>query len=120
MPRLAHCDAAAVETFLTEDYLSTIGSISESILKYESKPLMQKEYHVELKPLWYAFQLKQFAVMSLRSFLLHYLPLLEPQTNAEDDDDDDDVFPDNHEKREVDLVTPFKKSLFQILREVSY
>ncbi|CAM8943273.1 unnamed protein product [Rhodiola kirilowii] len=117
-PRLAYCDAA-VTTFPTEDYLSKIGNISESIFQYEPKQYMPKEYVIELKPLWYAFQLRQFALTSLRSLLMYYLPLLEPRTNVEEDDDDNLFPPDNQENKKVDLVTPFRKSIWQIIREMS-
>ncbi|CAM8909264.1 unnamed protein product [Rhodiola kirilowii] len=116
-PRLAYCDAAAT-TFSTEDYLSKLRSVSESIIQYEPKLFVQKEYYIELKPLWSAFQLRQFAVTSLRSFLFHYLPLLEPLPNVEEDDDET-FLSDNQENKKVDLVEPFKKSLLQILRETS-
>ena len=53
---------------------------------------------------------------SLRSFLMFYLPLLEPRTDIEEDDDD--FLQDNQEERHVDLVVPFKKSVKQIFREV--
>lgn len=54
---------------------------------------------------------------SLRSFLMFYLPLLEPHSNNEEDDDE--FLQDNQEERHVDLVVPFKKSVKQIIREVS-
>ena len=54
---------------------------------------------------------------SLRSFLMFYLPLLEPHSNVEEDDDE--FLPDTQEERHVDLVVPFKKSVKQIIREVS-
>lgn len=54
---------------------------------------------------------------SLRSFLMFYLPLLEPDMSTEEDDDD---FPqDSPEQRRLDLVVPFKKSVKQIVREVN-
>ena len=74
---------------------------------------MTKEYSIELKPLFSAFQMKPFALTTIRSFLLYYLPLLQPNV----EDDDDDLTPDD--ERRVDLVVPFKKSVKQILREVS-
>uniref|UniRef100_A0A7N0U273 Uncharacterized protein n=1 Tax=Kalanchoe fedtschenkoi TaxID=63787 RepID=A0A7N0U273_KALFE len=116
-PRLAYCDAAAT-TFYPDDNLSKIGNISENIFQHEPKQIMQKEYYIELKPLWHAFRLKQFAITSLRSFLLHYLPLLEPRKDGEEDDDDMFLH-DNRENKKVDLVTPFKKSVLQIIRETS-
>lgn len=55
---------------------------------------------------------------SLRSFLMFYLPLLEPDMNTEADDDD--FLQDSQEHRRVDLVVPFKKSVKQIVREVNF
>lgn len=76
-----------------------------------------KEYKIELKPLFSAFELRPFALTILRSFLLFYLPLLEPSLNIEEDEED---FPqDSPEERRVDLVVPFKKSVKQVIREVS-
>lgn len=48
---------------------------------------------------------------------MFYLPLLEPRTNLEDDDDD--FLQDSQEEQHVDYVAPFKKSVKQIIREVS-
>lgn len=54
---------------------------------------------------------------TLRSFLMFYLPLLEPHAKLEDEDDED--FLNNaREEQHVDLVSPFKKSIKQIVREV--
>lgn len=75
-----------------------------------------KQYDVQLKPLLSAFELRTFALTSVRSFLMHYLPLLEPRANMEDEDD---FLEDNQEENHADLVVPFKKSVIQIIREVS-
>ena len=49
---------------------------------------------------------------------MFYLPLLEPHTNMEDDDED--FLQETAEKRHVDLVVPFQKSVKQIVREVCF
>ncbi|KAL1345889.1 hypothetical protein AAHE18_08G149900 [Arachis hypogaea] len=51
---------------------------------------------------------------SLRSFLMFYLPLLEPRAEMEDDD-----FLEEREEQPTDLVVPFKKSVKQIIRETT-
>jgi len=81
-------------------------------LKYRTK-----EYYIELKPLFSAFELRAFAMTSLRSFLMFYLPLLEPRSNVEEDDDE--FLQDTQEERHVDLVVPLKKSVKQIIREIT-
>ncbi|CAI9088241.1 OLC1v1022519C1 [Oldenlandia corymbosa var. corymbosa] len=77
-----------------------------------------KVYIIEVKPLLSAFHWKNLALTSLRSFLLFFLPLLEPRANLEDDDDDD-FLQDPPENQPVDLVVPLKKSLKQIIRETT-
>nr|GEY83217.1 protein SYM-1 like [Tanacetum cinerariifolium] len=57
--------------------------------------------------------LREIALTTIRSFLLYYLPLLQPKV----EDDDNEFLPDD--ERHVDLVVPFKKSVKQILRETS-
>ncbi|XP_057782134.1 uncharacterized protein LOC131000307 [Salvia miltiorrhiza] len=76
-----------------------------------------KQYDIKLKPLFSAFHWKNFGLTSLRSFLLFYLPLLEPRRPTEDDDED--FLVENPEEHRVDLVEPFKKSVIQIIRETS-
>ncbi|KAK6947061.1 hypothetical protein RJ641_000534 [Dillenia turbinata] len=116
---VAYCDAAAG---LSEDYISSLQSVSrnnkgvsEDIFPHDSFGYT-KEYDIELKPLFSAFGFRALAMTSLRSFLMYYLPLLEPRANMEDDDDD--LLVDNQD-RNVDLVVPFKKSVKQIIRETS-
>uniref|UniRef100_A0A2C9W7B3 Uncharacterized protein n=1 Tax=Manihot esculenta TaxID=3983 RepID=A0A2C9W7B3_MANES len=111
--RVAHCDAGAV---LSDDYISNIRKASGDIFQHDSLKYT-KEYHVELKPLLSAFEWKQLAMTSLRSFLLFYLPLLEPASNTEEDDDD--FLQDAPEERHVDFVVPFQKSVKQIVRETT-
>ncbi|KAJ1399772.1 hypothetical protein SESBI_30075 [Sesbania bispinosa] len=52
---------------------------------------------------------------SIRSFLMFYLPLLEPRAEMEDDED----FLEENQEHHVNLVVPFKKSVKQIIRETS-
>ena len=77
-----------------------------------------KEYPSELKPLFSAFGLKNFTITTLRSFLLYYLPLIQPKPHTDSEDEDDDLLHDAQEKP-VDLVTPFYNSVKQIMREVT-
>ncbi|XP_065862575.1 uncharacterized protein [Euphorbia lathyris] len=111
---VAHCDAGAV---LSDDYISNIRKASGDIFQHDSLKYTTKEYYFDLKPLFSAFEMKQLAITSLRSFLLFYLPLLEPNSNA--DEDDDDFLQDAPEDRHIDLVVPFKKSVKQIARETT-
>lgn len=111
---VAYCDAGAA---LSGDYISSIQRASADIFQKGSLKYTTKEYYIELKPLFSAFEWKQLAMTSLRSFLMFYLPLLEPSTNTEEDDDD--FLQDAHEVQRVDLVVPFQKSVKQIIREVS-
>lgn len=111
---VAHCDAGAV---LSEDYISNIKSLSGSIFENDSLKYTTKHYDIELKPIFSAFGIKQFAVTALRSFLLFYLPLLEPR--AVMDEDEDDFLQEIEEDAPVDLVVPFKKSVKQIIRETT-
>ncbi|KAH1032469.1 hypothetical protein J1N35_044643 [Gossypium stocksii] len=111
-PKVSHCDAAAA---FPEDYISNVQRLSEDIvknvknLKNDALKYAVKEYRVELKPLYSAFELRPFAMTTLRSFLMFYLPLLEPATNVEEDDED--FVQDTPKEQHVDLVVPFKKSL---------
>ncbi|KAJ8543667.1 hypothetical protein K7X08_025285 [Anisodus acutangulus] len=114
--RVAFCDAG---TGFAEDYISSIQSESIINFQYDSLKHSTKQYNLELKPLFSAFMWRNLALTSLRSFLLFYLPLLEPHANM-DDEDDEDFLQDAVEDRRVDLVTPFKKSVKQIGREVTF
>lgn len=112
---IAYCDTGVAST--DEDYISSIRNVSGNIFQLDSRQYSTKEYIIELKPIFSAFGLKPLAMTSLRSFLLFYLPLLEPRSNVEEDDDD---FPqDTPEEHRVDLVVPFKKSVKQIVRETT-
>ncbi|GMN62301.1 hypothetical protein TIFTF001_031375 [Ficus carica] len=111
---VAHCDAGAA---WSEDYVSSLRSASERIFQNDAIKYSAKEYKIELKPLFSAFEFRTFAMTTLRSFLLFYLPLLEPRTNLEEDDDD--FLQDTNEEQHVDYVAPFKKSVKQICRETT-
>ena len=111
---VAHCDAGVD---VTEDYFSNLQSASRRIFEHESLQYTTKEYNLELKPLFSAFQWRMLGMTTLRSFLMFYLPLLEPHAKLEDEDDED-FLNDNQEEQHVDLVSPFKKSIKQIVREV--
>ncbi|XWS27741.1 hypothetical protein CRYUN_Cryun25bG0006700 [Craigia yunnanensis] len=113
-PKVSHCDAAAE---LPEDYIANLQRLSENIFNKDALKYTVKEYKIELKPLFSAFELRPFAMTTLRSFLMFYLPLLEPATNMEEDDDD--FLQHTPEERHVDLVVPFKKSVKQIIRETT-
>uniref|UniRef100_A0A5B7AQU8 Isopentenyl-diphosphate delta-isomerase n=1 Tax=Davidia involucrata TaxID=16924 RepID=A0A5B7AQU8_DAVIN len=109
---VAHCDAGAS---ISEDYISSIRNACGNIFQHDSLNYSTKEYKIELKPLFSAFGLKSFALTSLRSFLLFYLPLLESRADLEEDDDN--FLQDTPEENHVDLVVPLKKSVKQIIRE---
>ncbi|ONK80097.1 uncharacterized protein A4U43_C01F13860 [Asparagus officinalis] len=111
---IAYCDAGVT---LDERYTPNLRGTSETVLHEESIKFKAKDYPIELKPLFSAFGLKSLAMTSVRSFLLFYLPLLEPHQPA--DDDDDDVLQEIPGDRPVDLVVPFKNSVKQIFRETA-
>ncbi|KAG8093242.1 hypothetical protein GUJ93_ZPchr0012g19531 [Zizania palustris] len=111
---IAHCDAGA--TAGLNDIPDLINNLNDKIQAYFQNPI--KEYPVELKPLFSAFGYKNFGLTTLRSFLLYYLPLLEPHPLT-DGDDEDDLLQDESENKPVDLVTPFHNSVKQIIRETS-
>ncbi|KAL5548615.1 hypothetical protein UlMin_003846 [Ulmus minor] len=111
---VAHCDAGAA---WSEDYYSNLRSASEKIFQNDSLNYQTKEYRIELKPLFSAFEFKALGITTLRSFLMFYLPLLEPRANLEDDDDD--FLQDAPEEQHIDYVVPFKKSVKQIARETT-
>ncbi|ONK65799.1 uncharacterized protein A4U43_C06F1090 [Asparagus officinalis] len=107
-----YCDAGIA---LDEGYIPSLRIASENILNRESINYRTKEYPVELKPVFSAFELKSLAITSLRSFLLFYLPLLEPRPPR---DDDDDFLEETPKDKPVDLAVPFRNSVKQIFREV--
>lgn len=111
---VAYCDAGAA---FSGDYISNIQRVSGDIFRHDSLTYTTKEYDIELKPLFSAFEFKAFAMTTLRSFLMFYLPLLEPNMNTEEDDED--FLQDALEGGRLDLVVPFKKSMKQIVRETT-
>ncbi|KAL6562872.1 hypothetical protein OROHE_005459 [Orobanche hederae] len=116
VPQVAYCDAG-VSASLGEDFLFGVRSASQSILQNDALKYTTKQYDIQLKPLFSAFHWKNFALTSLRSFLLFYLPLLEPSTGMEDDDDD--FLHEYSEGKHLDLVVPFKNSVKQIIHEIT-
>lgn len=118
--RIAHCDSAATwdDDYIPEDqniHISKNHEIPGYVFESDSLDQLGKVYDIELKPLFSAFRLRTFALTTLRSFLMYYLPLLEPRTTLEEDDED--FLADKPEEHHLDLVTPFHKSIKQILRE---
>lgn len=109
---VAYCDAAPT---WSEDHIPS----ALNLPKFDSIKYTPKEYNIELKPLYSAFEWKAFTMTTLRSFLMYYLPLLELRTNLDEDDDENFLQDSTSEEKHVDLVTPFKKSVKQILRETS-
>ncbi|KAK3136650.1 hypothetical protein QOZ80_5BG0440210 [Eleusine coracana subsp. coracana] len=120
---IAHCDAGATAGWNgSPDLINDLNNkIHDSIrsARKEDFEFQAKEYPSELKPLFSAFGLKNFSVLTLRSFLLYYLPLIQPQPDNDDDEDDNDLLQDNPEEKPVDLITPFQNSVKQIIRETS-
>ncbi|KAF8646304.1 hypothetical protein HU200_013425 [Digitaria exilis] len=119
---VAHCDAGTAAGWNeASDLIDELNTqirdrIQQARTDYIQYPT--KEYPSELKPLFSAFGLKNFTITTLRSFLLYYLPLVQPKPHT-DSDDDEDLLPEAHEEKPVDLVTPFKNSVKQIVRETS-
>ncbi|XP_062204045.1 uncharacterized protein LOC133906228 [Phragmites australis] len=120
---IAHCDAGAAAGLNdAPDLVNDLNNKIRDSIQYARKEYFQypaKEYPLELKPLFSAFGLKNFSVTTLRSFLLYYLPLIQPKPQTDSDDDDDDLLHDAPEEKHVDLITPFHNSVKQIIRETS-
>nr|CAB3465945.1 unnamed protein product [Digitaria exilis] len=120
---VAHCDAGTAAGWNeASDLINELNTqirdkIQQARTDYIQYPT--KEYPSELKPLFSAFGLKNFTITTLRSFLLYYLPLVQPNPHT-DSDDDEDLLPEAHEEKPVDLVTPFKNSVKQIVREATH
>ncbi|XP_030541365.2 uncharacterized protein LOC115748863 [Rhodamnia argentea] len=110
---VAYCDAG---TTWSEDYVSSTQSNSKNILHDESLKHGAKIYNIEMKPLFSAFEFRNFALTSLRSFLQSYLPLLQSIIQEEEDEN---FLQDDREERHVDMVVPFKNSVKQIIRETT-
>ena len=120
---VAHCDAGTTAGWngapelINDINTKILDSIKQARTDHFQHPT--KEYPLELKPLFSAFGLKNFTITTLRSFLLYYLPLIQPKPHADTDDEDEDLLQDAPEEKHVDLVTPFHNSVKQIMREVS-
>ncbi|CAN6334019.1 unnamed protein product [Urochloa humidicola] len=118
---VAHCDAGTTAGWneapeLISDLNAKIrDSIQQARTDYYQYPA--KEYPSELKPLFSAFGLKNFTITTLRSFLLYYLPLIQPKPHNDSDEEEDLL--EEAPKEPVDLVTPFYSSVKQIMRETS-
>uniref|UniRef100_A0A1J3IY30 Isopentenyl-diphosphate delta-isomerase n=1 Tax=Noccaea caerulescens TaxID=107243 RepID=A0A1J3IY30_NOCCA len=116
-PRVAYCDAAAA---IDDDYLASIRKLSAGVLQRQP-PLTyisssSKQYNIQPKPLFSAFEFRALAMTTVRSLLMSYLALLEPKTASEDDED----FLNNAaEAPRADLIVPLKKSAKQIARETT-
>ncbi|KAL6842090.1 hypothetical protein ACP4OV_028069 [Aristida adscensionis] len=119
---VAHCDAGATGGLSsTHDLIEELNNKIHYSLQNASKEKFEyptKEYPSELKPLFSAFRLKNFTMTTLRSLLLHYLPLIQPKPPT-DSDDDEELLQDDHDKKPVDLITPLHDSVLQIVRETS-
>ncbi|XP_024636359.1 uncharacterized protein [Medicago truncatula] len=111
---VAYCDAGVATA---DEHLPGIRTSPGKYFYHDSLKYGVKTYNFELKPLWSAFELRSFGLISLRSFLMFYLPLLEPHAKMEQDHHD--LFLDNHDELRSKLTVPFKKSVLQIVREVT-
>ncbi|KAL5723244.1 hypothetical protein ACHQM5_006663 [Ranunculus cassubicifolius] len=98
---------------LADVYLSKLRSVSGNLVRNDILKYSAKIYPLELKPLFSAFYPGAFASTTVRSFIIYYLPLLEPPQYREYDDDLPEVIADR------DLVTPFYKSLKRLAYEVT-
>ncbi|RZC50565.1 hypothetical protein C5167_018983 [Papaver somniferum] len=115
---VAFADAGA--EWAPEDYIPNFKNAAKKMFQNDSIKYSIKEYPIELKPLFSAFGLRAFGMTTLRSFLMFYLPLLEPRTNLEEDEDEDEDFlQDAPPEEPTDLVVPFQKSVKQIVREIT-
>ncbi|CAI8611665.1 unnamed protein product [Vicia faba] len=112
---IAYSDSGVLA--VSDDYLSGVRISPGKYFYHDTLKYSPKGYNFELKPLWSAFELRSFALISLRSFLMFYLPLLEPHANMEQDYDN--FMQDKHDELLSKLAVPFKKSLLQIVREVT-
>ncbi|KAI3870565.1 hypothetical protein MKX03_022758 [Papaver bracteatum] len=113
---VAFADASA--EWAPEDYIPNFKNAAKKMFQNDSIKYSIKEYPIELKPLFSAFGLRAFGMTTLRSFLMFYLPLLEPRTNLEEDEDED-FLQDAPPEEPTDLVVPFQKSVKQIVREIT-
>ncbi|QCD77856.1 uncharacterized protein LOC114188519 [Vigna unguiculata] len=112
-PQVAHCDAGAM---ISEDHIPSMGKGGKYFYHDSLKYNTNKQYKIELKPLYSALEWKSFSIITLRSFLMFYLPLMEPHAKMEQDDAE---FLQNKLGNDGKLSVPFKNSLLQIIREVT-
>ncbi|CAJ1960509.1 unnamed protein product [Sphenostylis stenocarpa] len=113
-PPVAYCDAGAI---ISEDRIPSMGKVPGKYFYHDSlKYTTNKHYNIEPKPLFSAFELKSFTIITFRSFLMFYLPLMEPHAKMEQDDVE---FLQDKKGLTGNLSIPFKKSLLQIIREVT-
>lgn len=114
-PRVAYCDAAAG---IDDNYLASIRKISAEALQGEPFVYISnsKEYNIQPKPIFSAFEFRALAMTTVRSLLMFYLPLLEPKSASEDDDN---FLNEPAEEGRRDLIVPLKKSAKQIARETT-
>ncbi|KAF5196790.1 isopentenyl-diphosphate delta-isomerase [Thalictrum thalictroides] len=108
---IAYADAGAN---LADDFFTKLPSIYGNIYPTDGLKYVTKQYPNELKPVYSAFKPTAFGLCALRSLLMFYLPLLEPRPKEEDDFD---LLDEPAEK--IDLITPLKKSVKQIVRETT-
>ncbi|CAH2069814.1 unnamed protein product, partial [Thlaspi arvense] len=115
-PRVAYCDAAAA---IDDDYLAAIRKMSADVLQRQPLTYIStsKQYNIQPKPIFSAFEYRALAMTTVRSLLMFYLPLLEPKTASEEDDDN--FLNNDAEKPRADLIVPLKKSVKQIARETT-
>ncbi|KAL7083603.1 hypothetical protein ACP275_14G174100 [Erythranthe tilingii] len=106
----AYCDAGG------RDYTSNYQTISRNLYRKDALTYSYstKRYYIQLKSIFSVFYWGNLALISLRSFLRFYLPLLKPRSLVK-------FFrPGNANESRVDLVVvPFKKSVEQIIYETT-
>jgi len=101
---------------ISEDHIPSMGKGGKYFYHDSLKYNTNKQYKIELKPLYSALEWKSFSIITLRSFLMFYLPLMEPHAKMEQDDAE---FLQNKLGNDGKLSVPFKNSLLQIIREVN-
>ncbi|KAF9601189.1 hypothetical protein IFM89_017374 [Coptis chinensis] len=111
---VAYSDAGAD---VTEDFISKLQNISGNIFRSDSINYAPKEYPIALKPLLSAYAPRALALTAVRSFLMFYLPLLEPR--AEDDDEFLEEAPGEQPQEHPPSDALWKKSVKQIIFETT-
>ncbi|KAK7301619.1 hypothetical protein RJT34_12487 [Clitoria ternatea] len=110
---IAYCDAGGA---IAGDLVSGTPSTAGKYFYHDSLKYNTKHYTIELKPLFSAFEMKSFAMITMRSFLMFYLPPLEPHAKMQQDDDE---FQQDNQDDRSNLTVPLKKSILQIIIEVT-